>query len=436
VDDALLSGTKETVEYIQGEIGKHFKCKFNAPKDFLGVNISTSTPGNTSLSMTTFTEKMMASHEVPLWTYKINTPGRTDVKIIRGVNPEPNEIYRSKVGSINWLVMALRYDLSYTVKELSRVLIEATREANTILERCLQYIKQTPHAQPTYNRQEMMKWKPPPTRKKPTDVKNTYDDVVNYNIQDTIKQPDEISSPQSYCHPGPQLILSCQTDIDLGGELESRQSTSGFTLYLNGVMVNFRGRTERLVLKSTAAGEYVALCRGNTASEFVIDVIQFYGYTQHTYHLYTDSQATEHIATQPTMNEHSRSIDIRHHSLRQDYLDNRMRIGGIKSKDNTADILTKFLQPDLHREHTRYLFPLGLPLTPRVHTTEHATHDSVEQDSTPETHSTNRLNHHHIHVTHVTRKKPREQTIPTNHSPYIPRETTPRARTMHILRIG
>ena len=58
VDDALLSGTKETVTHIQGEISKHFKCKFNAPKDFLGVNISASTPVTTSLSMTAFTEKV------------------------------------------------------------------------------------------------------------------------------------------------------------------------------------------------------------------------------------------------------------------------------------------------------------------------------------------------------------------------------------------
>ncbi len=55
------------------------------------------------------------------------------------------------------------------------------------------------------------------------------------------------------------------------------------------------------------------------------------------YHLYTDNQAAEHIATQHTMSEHSRSIDIRHHSLRQNYLDNLMRIGGVSSKDNTAD---------------------------------------------------------------------------------------------------
>ena len=57
------------------------------------------------------------------------------------------------------------------------------------------------------------------------------------------------------------------------------------------------------------------------------------------------------------MSDHSRSIDLRIHSIRQDYLENMMRIGGVKSRDNTSDILTKSLQPDLHIRHTQPLFP-------------------------------------------------------------------------------
>jgi hypothetical protein len=68
-------------------------------------------------------------------------------------------------------------------------------------------------------------------------------------------------------------------------------------------------------------------------------------------------QAAEHIATQPTMNEHGRSIDLRHHSIRQHYVEDGMRIEGVSSKDNTSDILTKFLQPDLHHIHTNQLHP-------------------------------------------------------------------------------
>ena len=64
------------------------------------------------------------------------------------------------------------------------------------------------------------------------------------------------------------------------------------------------------------------------------------------------------------MFDHSRSIELRIHSIRQDYLENMMRIGGVKSRDNTSDILTKSLQPDLHLIHTRPLFPNRATLTP------------------------------------------------------------------------
>ncbi len=91
-------------------------------------------------------------------------------------------------------------------------------------------------------------------------------------------------------------------------------------------------------------------------AKYMRDVMIFYGNTQNIYHLYIDNQAAEHIATQPNMNDHSRSIDIRIHGIRQDYLDNAMRIGGVASEDNTSDILTKNLQPHLHqKKHCKQL---------------------------------------------------------------------------------
>ncbi len=81
----------------------------------------------------------------------------------------------------------------------------------------------------------------------------------------------------------------------------------------------------------------------------------FYGNGKPNYYLFTDNQAAEHIATQPNMNDHSRSIVIRHHAIRQDFMDGEMRIGGVATQDNTSDILTKNLQPPLHVKHTREL---------------------------------------------------------------------------------
>ena len=165
------------------------------------------------------------------------------------------------------------------------------------------------------------------------------------------------------------------TDIDLAGQIETRQSTSGTMNYLNGVLVHWRGRTERLIVHTTAAGEYIALSRGNATAKYMRDIMIFYGNTQNGYHLYTDNQAAEHIATQPNMNDHSRSIDIRIHGIRQDYLDNAMRIGGVASEDNTSDILTKNLQPHLHQKHC-----LQLHLT-KQRKTKKGTHNALRLTS-------------------------------------------------------
>jgi hypothetical protein len=151
------------------------------------------------------------------------------------------------------------------------------------------------------------------------------------------------------------MYVVCQTDIDLAGQVETRQSPSALMIRIMGALVHWRAYTERIVIQSTAAGEYIALSRGNTAAKFVRDILMFYGNGNPNYFLFTDNQAAEHIATQPNMNDHSRSIDIRHHAIRQDYVDGEVRIGGVGTQDNTSDILTKNHQPPLHIKHTREL---------------------------------------------------------------------------------
>ncbi len=73
-------------------------------------------------------------------------------------------------------------------------------------------------------------------------------------------------------------------------------------------------------------------------------------------------------------NEHSRSMDTRHHAIRQDYVNGDMRIGGVASQDNESDILTKFLQPPYTKKiqnNCTSCKPTGpavfSPLTPLTH---------------------------------------------------------------------
>ena len=204
----------------------------------------------------------------------------------------------------------------------------------------------------------MTGYTPPKTRKKPTDGETDYE-TTHYNIDDGIVHTDEEHQTQEYKHTGEQLTLTCQTDIDLAGQPDTRQSTSSYILYLNGALFHWRAHTEKLIIKATASGEYIALSRGNQACKHTRDLLKFFGNTHHIYYLYTDNQAAEHLATQPNMNDHARSIDIRHHEIKQDYVQNNMRIGGVSSANNTADILTKTLQPPIHAKHCARLHILN-----------------------------------------------------------------------------
>ena len=102
---------------------------------------------------------------------------------------EENLQYRSHVGSLNWLTMGLRYDLAFVTKELSRVLNAPTKTANEILNRALLYIKRTGNAYLEYSHDKMLMYKPPPTRKKPSDITDAYD--VTYNTTDGVIHEDE-----------------------------------------------------------------------------------------------------------------------------------------------------------------------------------------------------------------------------------------------------
>jgi hypothetical protein len=293
VDDGLIAGDKLAIKKLQQEMTVYFQCKFAKPKDFLGLDINHPAPGDFTLSMTTFTSKMkdVLGFQDTLYG-DILTPGRTDRKINRGEPHETNSKYRSEVGTLNWLTMGLRYDLAFVTKELSRVLDQPTAIANDVSKRTLIYAHKTKdaHLKFSHTSKHMTNYQPPKTRKKPNDTLNQYD-TETYNSFDGITLVDDRPPQQDYMHNGEQATLTCLTDIDLAGQPDTRQSTSAYTLFLNGALFHYRAHTEKIIIKSTAAGEYIALTRGNQACKHVKEILKFFGNTANTYYLYTDNQA-------------------------------------------------------------------------------------------------------------------------------------------------
>ncbi len=297
VDDALISGEPQAIENLQQEMKNYLQCKFDKPKGFLGLDITHNAQGEITLSMHTFTNKMRKVLGIDDDLYgDVLTPGRIDKKVNREDEHDPNDKYRSYVDTLNWLSVGLRYDIAFTIKELSRVLDKPTKIANEIVNRALIYSYRTKDAHLKFSSLLMAGYTPPKIRRKPTDAPSDYA-VDHFNTNDGITHVDEKEPQQDYTHPEDPLTLTCLTDIDLAGQPDTRQSTSAYTLYLNGTMFHWRAHTEKLIIKSTASGEYIALSRGNQACKHVREILKLFGNKNNIYYLYTDNQAAEHIAT-------------------------------------------------------------------------------------------------------------------------------------------
>jgi hypothetical protein len=178
VDGSLLGGDKAAVEKIKNELKQKFQCKFQIPVDFLGMDVKINSPGDIELSMRTFSKKMIDTLQTQdNVRANIYTPGRTGCKITKpndddktNTDNKDDGTCRSKVGSLNWLIMCLRCDVVYATKELSRVLSSPTPLARSLLQRAPLCAKRTAHATLRFRYTDMSTYTPPPTRKKPTDL--------------------------------------------------------------------------------------------------------------------------------------------------------------------------------------------------------------------------------------------------------------------------
>jgi hypothetical protein len=132
-----------------------------------------------------------------------------------------------------------------------------------ILKRAVRYAAQTKRAHLLFSHDAMQSYTPPKTIRKPTDTDNPAYETMDNNVTDGIPQADDETTAQEYTYKGTgeHVIQTCMTDIDLAGQIETRQSISGTMHYLNGVLVHWRGKTERLIVHTTAAGEYIALAK-------------------------------------------------------------------------------------------------------------------------------------------------------------------------------
>ena len=291
VDDVIIAtfdGNTKLIDTLREKYG----VKNDGPLDYvLGVAMDQS-PNKITLNQEKYIDDVLRRFDMQDCK-GVSTPLNSSLKITKtgdGV-PADKSLYQSIIGSIAYAMTWTRPDLAYSVSKLSRYLNEPTRQHMNQAKHVLRYLKKTKKYKLTYRR-------------------------------------------------GTQG-LEGYTDADFAGCLDTRKSTSGCVITIDGNAVIWKARRQSVPVKSSAAAEYIALAEATDEVLWARGLLRELGFNLGTTTMHEDNQATIKIGENQILSERTKSLDITYHRVRH-YVQNKIiKLQYVSTEEQMADILTK-----------------------------------------------------------------------------------------------
>lgn len=234
----------------------------------------------------------------------VNTPLPTNIRLSSPSIEESLEIeqYRAATGMLNFLALQTRPDISFAVSYLSCFNSRHDSHWRSV-KHLLRYVKRT----------------------------------LSYNLT-------------FGTHRVKDCIVEGYADADYAGDVDTRQSTTGFIFFLRGSLVSWKIKRQRSVTLSTTEAEYLAI--GDCAkhglwlsrllehiiSDSTISVpIQL--------PLSNDNQGAVFLCNEASVNNKSKHVAIRHHFIRELVHQGKISVSHVSTKEMPADVLTKPVGP-------------------------------------------------------------------------------------------
>ena len=314
VDDCLIVGKSEEIKKIVIQLKEHLAIKCMGPiKDYIGCNVEPTKYGY-KYTQSKLIKRMMTkfAEELSIIKYHGKTPVKSNEKIHVAENDSeiiPSEgqtNYRSGIGMLLYLVKYSRPDIANCVRELAKMSGKATVLNYNQLLRCIKYVDNTKH----YG----------------TFALSSTDEYYNIN---------------AFC------------DSDYAGDYETRRSTSGYIIYINGSPIVWKSKGQERVAYSSTEAEYIAMSNACKEIMFIIQLLQQLNIkVKLPAHLHVDNMGAIYLSSSQMSSQRTKHIDIRHHGMKEYIEDGFIKIIFVRSEDNDSDIFTKNLGHDLHDKHS------------------------------------------------------------------------------------
>lgn len=294
IDDGLIaSNNSESIVSIIEHLQKEFEIKVFEAECYLGLQIERRSNGAIFLHQENYAKKVLARFTMDNCN-SVTTPADPNQVLCSSEVKSTQFPYRQAVGSLMYLAVATRPDISYAVGLVSRFLEHPSEEHASAVKRIMRYIK----------------------------------GHITYGI----KFENVTNLPLSFC---------IYSDADYAGDIDSRKSTSGYMFMLSNGIIGWASERQKSVALSTTESEYVA------ASTAIREMV----WLQHLLkelqpkdvwqpNLYMDNESALKLIKNPVHHKRSKHIDVKFHFVREKYQEKLFNLLHVPTDEQNADIFT------------------------------------------------------------------------------------------------
>jgi hypothetical protein len=310
VDDVILaSNTPEKYHTLFQKSSIDIKCLGDL-KHFLGIRIERDRKRSLiTIDQTVYLERLLTKYGM-LNCKPVGTPiGKILTKDMSPKAAEEKQRmtkipYRQVVGSLSYLAISTRPDISKAISMVSKYLENPGKEHWNAVLRILRYLSGT----------------------------------RDYKL---------------YLGGTSSITLQAWSDADWAGEPDTRRSTTGYLVFLGNSPISWKSRLQPTVAASTTEAEYMAAFEACSELMYLKPLLHDMGYTSsQAIKVYEDNNGCIALSKDASSTGKSKHIDIKYHFIREQVEKGTIKLVECFTDDMIADILTKGLAK---RKHDKFV---------------------------------------------------------------------------------
>ncbi|KAG8481484.1 hypothetical protein CXB51_026330 [Gossypium anomalum] len=231
----------------------------------------------------------------------VSTPLAAHFRLSSALSPQSDDEieymshvpYSSAVGSLMYVMVCSRPDLSYAVSAVSRYMANPGKEHWKAVQWILRYLRGTTDVCLQFGRTE--------------------DGVIGY------------------------------VDADFAGDLDRRRSLTGYVFTIGGCAISWKATLQTTVALSTTEAEYMAITEACKEAIWLKGLFSELNEDLQISTIFCDSQSAIFLTKDQMFHERTKHIDVRYHFVRDIIARGDIVVSKISTHENPADMMTKSL---------------------------------------------------------------------------------------------